>query len=143
MYSTLSEEILDGRYSGKKFCLVNICSAGISSLILRVFSFMHFCPGTMTTQAESINSDLQRGLDRRFTIHTTLSREQNQLAIKVSAVKYWYRNFCEFKSRQTEPAGLEPAALRCWVTHLSKYVRRPQPLRHGDLTYVDSLLLND
>ena len=28
--------------------------------------FMHFCPGTMTTQAESINSDLQRGLDRRL-----------------------------------------------------------------------------
>ena len=27
---------------------------------------MHFCPGTMTTHAESINSDLQRGLDRRF-----------------------------------------------------------------------------
>ena len=25
--------------------------------------FMHFCPGTMTTHAESINSDLQRGLD--------------------------------------------------------------------------------
>ena len=28
--------------------------------------FMHFCPGTMTTHAESINSDLQRGLDRRL-----------------------------------------------------------------------------
>ena len=28
--------------------------------------FMHFCPGTMTTQAESINSDLQRELDRRL-----------------------------------------------------------------------------
>ena len=26
---------------------------------------MHFCPGTMTTHAESINSDLQRGLDSR------------------------------------------------------------------------------
>ena len=25
-----------------------------------------FCPGTMTTHAESINSDLQRGLDRRL-----------------------------------------------------------------------------
>ena len=24
-----------------------------------------FCPGTMTTHAESINSDLQRGLDTR------------------------------------------------------------------------------
>ena len=41
---------------------------------------MHFYPGTMTTHAESINSDLQRGLDRRLR-HT----EQNQLAIKVSA----------------------------------------------------------
>ena len=28
--------------------------------------FMHFCPGTMTTHAESINSDLQRGLGRRL-----------------------------------------------------------------------------
>ena len=28
--------------------------------------FMHFCPGTMTTHAESINSDLQRGIDRRL-----------------------------------------------------------------------------
>ena len=28
--------------------------------------FMHFCPGTKTTHAESINSDLQRGLDRRL-----------------------------------------------------------------------------
>ena len=28
--------------------------------------FMHFCPGTITTHAESINSDLQRGLDRRI-----------------------------------------------------------------------------
>ena len=27
---------------------------------------MHFCPRTMTTQAESINSNLQRGLDRRL-----------------------------------------------------------------------------
>ena len=42
----------------------------------------------MTTHAESINSDLQRGLDRRLRhthTHTTLNTEQNQLAIKVSA----------------------------------------------------------
>ena len=53
---------------------------------LRVFFnfFMHFCPRTMTTQAELINSDLQHGLDRRLR-HTTLNTEQNQLAIKVSA----------------------------------------------------------
>ena len=41
---------------------------------------------TKTTHAESINSDLQRGLDRRLRhTHTTLNTEQNQLAIKVSA----------------------------------------------------------
>ena len=48
------------------------------------FLFLHFCPGTMTAHAESINSDLQRGLDRRLR-HTTLNTEQNQLAIRVSA----------------------------------------------------------
>ena len=48
------------------------------------FSSIHFCPGTMTTHAESIHSDLQRGLDRRLR-HTTLNTEQNQLANKVSA----------------------------------------------------------
>ena len=37
----------------------------------------------MTTHAESIDSDLQRG--QAFTTHTTLDTEQNQLAIKVSA----------------------------------------------------------
>ena len=30
---------------------------------------MHFCPGTMTTHAESINSDLQRRLDHGV-LHT-------------------------------------------------------------------------
>ena len=30
------------------------------------YLFMHFCPGTMTTHAESIYSDLQRGLTRRL-----------------------------------------------------------------------------
>ena len=45
---------------------------------------MHFCPGTITIQAESIDSDLQRGLERRLR-HTALNTEQNQLAIKVSA----------------------------------------------------------
>ena len=44
---------------------------------------MHFCPGTMATHAESINSELQRG--QTFTTHTTLNTEQNQLAIIVSA----------------------------------------------------------
>ena len=47
------------------------------------YFFMHFCPGTITTHAESINSDLQRG--QTFTTHTTLNTEQNQVAIKVSA----------------------------------------------------------
>ena len=45
----------------------------------------------MTTHAESINSDLQRGLDRRLR-HTTLNTEQNQLAIIVSAENYYHRN---------------------------------------------------
>ena len=31
-----------------------------------LFFLMHFCPGSMTSYAESINSDLQRGLDRRL-----------------------------------------------------------------------------
>ena len=36
-------------------------------VILLGFFFMHFfCPGTITTHAESINSDLQRELDRRL-----------------------------------------------------------------------------
>ena len=39
----------------------------------------------MTTRAESINSDLQLGLDRRLRHITPLNTEQNQLAIKVSA----------------------------------------------------------
>ena len=30
------------------------------------FLCKHCCPGTMATHAESINSDLQRGLDRRL-----------------------------------------------------------------------------
>ena len=37
-----------------------------NNLTLSAFRFMHFCPGMMTTHAESINSDLQRGLDRRL-----------------------------------------------------------------------------
>ena len=44
-------------------------------------------------------------------------------------------NFYKFKSWPAEPAGLEPA--RCWLTDLSKYVRRPKPLRHCGLRYKD------
>ena len=40
------------------------------------FLFTHVYPGTMTTHAESINSDLQRGLDRHFTTHTTEHRTE-------------------------------------------------------------------
>ena len=42
---------------------------------------MHFNPGTMTTHAESINSDLQRGLDRhlRHTQHRTQNRTSKSL----------------------------------------------------------------
>ena len=35
-------------------------------LLFYFFIYAFFCPGTMTTHAESINSDLQRGLDRRL-----------------------------------------------------------------------------
>ena len=57
-----------------------------------IFVFYAFiCPGTMTTHAESINPDLQRGLDRRLR-HITFNTEQNQLAIKVSADNQYYRN---------------------------------------------------
>ena len=40
--------------------------------------FMHFCPGAITTYAESINSDLHRGLDRRLrhTQHWTPNRTE-------------------------------------------------------------------
>ena len=38
----------------------------LENLHIRLIFFMHFCPGTITTHAESINSDLQRGLDRRL-----------------------------------------------------------------------------
>ena len=43
--------------------------------------FMHFYPGTMTTHTESINSDLQRGLDRhlRHTQHRTQNRTSKPL----------------------------------------------------------------
>ena len=37
-----------------------------SKICNTIIFFMHFCPGTITTHAESINSDLQRGLDRRL-----------------------------------------------------------------------------
>ena len=43
--------------------------------------YMHFFPATMTTHAESINSDLQRGLDRRLrhTQHWTQNRTSKPL----------------------------------------------------------------
>ena len=44
------------------------------------FFFMHFCPGTMTSHAEST-----AWTGQTFTTHTTLNTEQNQLAIKESA----------------------------------------------------------
>ena len=42
---------------------------------------MHFYPGAMTTHAESINSDLQRGLVRhlRHTQHRTQNRTSKPL----------------------------------------------------------------
>ena len=61
-------------------------SRAINSDNIYRFLYAFFCPGTMTTHAESIHSDLQRGLDRRLRHITTLNIEQNQLTIiKVSA----------------------------------------------------------
>ena len=45
-------------------CSIKILSQLRSEMICHFF--MHFCPGTITTHAESISSDLQRGLDRRL-----------------------------------------------------------------------------
>ena len=44
----------------------NVYSLAEVLFIFYFFLFMHFCPGTITTHAESINSDLLRGLDRRL-----------------------------------------------------------------------------
>ena len=59
---------------------------------------MHFCPGTMTTHAaESINSDLQRGLDRRLrhTQHWTQNRkEMTGDSICCIACNKWYHTKC-------------------------------------------------
>ena len=67
----------------------NIIQASSIRLVqgrFNIFFYAFFCPGTMTTDAESMNSDLLRGLiGQTFTRHTTLNTEQNQLAIKVSA----------------------------------------------------------
>ena len=46
-------------------------------ICINKFFYAIFCPGTMTNHAESINSDLQRGLDRRLR-HTTVNTEQNK-----------------------------------------------------------------
>ena len=46
------------------------------TVVFFLIFFMHFCPGTMTTHAKSINSDLLRGLDRclRHAQHWTHNR---------------------------------------------------------------------
>ena len=46
---------------------------------------MHLCPGTMTADAESINSDLQRGLDIYYEsdslqdLEKTINKELHKL----------------------------------------------------------------
>ena len=46
------------------------CSSYLYNMVDRTFCdhffYAFFCPGTITTHAESINSDLHRGLDRRL-----------------------------------------------------------------------------
>ena len=46
----------------------------------RFFFYSFLCPGTTTTHADSINSDLQRELDRRLR-HTTLNTEQRLIHV--------------------------------------------------------------
>ena len=44
--------------------IVDLLVLYLFGILRTTFCFMHFCPGT--THAESINSDLQRGLDRHL-----------------------------------------------------------------------------
>ena len=82
---------------------------------------------------QSVNSDLQCGLDRHLqhTQHWTQNRTSKQSIsgqLNTTAkfvVKYKYWSYCKFKSRLIEPAGLEPAPFRCWLSNLSKYGQRP------------------
>ena len=57
-------ELMDG-YTRHQ--ILNCDETGLYYKMFFVFVFfMHFCLGMMTTHTESINSDLQRGLDRRL-----------------------------------------------------------------------------
>ena len=80
----LSEEnlrIIQYRFTRVVF---GMCSSQLllAAVVFFVFFFTHFCPGTMTTHAESINS---AWTGQTSTTHKTLNTEQNQLAIRVSA----------------------------------------------------------
>ena len=56
--------IINIKYHIIKPCFDHILHARLNYYFFSLF--MHFCPGMMTTHAESINSDLQHGLDRRL-----------------------------------------------------------------------------
>ena len=65
---SIKPEITNGNRK-EKYIIKNVINKSdeiTSKYIYIYFLFMHFCPGTITTHAESINSDLQRGLDRRL-----------------------------------------------------------------------------
>ena len=55
--------------------------AGGYDLFFYFYFYALFCPGTKTTHTESINSDLQRGLERRLrhTQHRTQNRTSKPL----------------------------------------------------------------
>ena len=81
----------------KVFLIARLTYSGILQNMIRILLFLFvrpsrkvhqtlcICfPGKMTTHAESINADIQRGLDRRLRHITTLNTEQNKLSIKVT-----------------------------------------------------------
>ena len=59
-------EIGKSRFLSYVYMYVHVCMYACMHVFIYLFVFMHFCPGTMTTHAESISSDLQRGLERRL-----------------------------------------------------------------------------
>ena len=79
-----------------------------------IFLFMHFYPGTMTTHAESINSDLQRGLDKhlRHTQHRTQNRTSKPLKYQRTTnttatlvVNYWIIEFLQIQIPTDRTSG--------------------------------------
>ena len=72
--------------------------------------FMHFCPRPMTTHAESINSDLQRGLDRRLRHTHNIEHRTEPVSLSVPTDR---------------TSGTRTRATQMVTNTLSKYVWRP------------------